>query len=188
MKHLAVLATGIIGLTLGACTTISNHPTNLTNPAKPKPSSTYAKKVVATTVARPSSELAGEIDKVIAGVNRLRAEKGLPPLIPNRTLMAYAQLRASELPTLFSHNRPNGQSYSAALTKGYTGENIAAGRNTAQGTLLQWQASKMHYQNMTSPNYQTIGVGAVYAPNTPFGYYWVQVFGDNKTIAPFLFE
>lgn len=129
-----------------------------------------------------------EIDKAIALTNQIRAEKKLPPLKYNANLAAYAQVRAQELLQTFSHNRPDGQSYSNVLKGRTYAENIAAGSANAAGTIKQWRESTQgHYESMINPNFTTIGIGMVSAPNSKYGYYWVQIFGDDTTTSPYFF-
>lgn len=186
---------GLVGV-LGACasTPVTKiAPSSVATPPIQKPTPIALKKVAqadpATKVPRPDPILAGEIQNALRHTNALRAEKGLKPLHLDARLTAYAQVRASELATHFSHTRPNGKVYHHALSRGRSGENIAAGHSSAQKTVLtQWRTSKGHYGNMINPNYSKIGIGLYHAPNSRFGYYWVQVFGDDGTTAPFVFE
>lgn len=186
---------GLVGV-LGACASTpvtGTKPLNMATPPIQKSTPIALKTVTqpdpATRVPRPDPILASEIQNALRHTNALRAEKGLKPLQLDDKLTAYAQLRASELATHFSHTRPNGKIYHHALSRGHSGENIAAGHSSAQKTVLsQWRTSKGHYGNMIKPSYSKIGIGLYHAPNSRFGYYWVQVFGDDGTTAPFVFE
>lgn len=93
-----------------------------------------------------------------------------------------AQIRAQEITTVFSHQRPDGSDCYTVLEETganagtyYAGENIAAGNATAAATVEQWMNSPGHGNNILNPNYTHLGVGYV---NTPGGYrhYWVQMF------------
>lgn len=139
-------------------------------------------------VAKPTGEQAIQIQKALDNTNKLRAEKGLPPLKYDASLAAYAQLRAGELAVAFSHNRPDGQSYATQVI-GLVGENIAGGYATADETVLkQWRESVGHYQNMTNSRYTSIGIGMVYVPNSRYKYYWVQIFGIGNATTPYYFS
>ena len=104
-------------------------------------------------------------------------------------LSAYAQKRAEEIVKQFSHTRPDGQSWRTGVKGGYSGENIAAGNATADKTVLeQWRNSKGHYENMIRPQYTRIGIGLVHIPGSEYGYYWVQIFGDDSTTSDYRFN
>lgn len=126
-----------------------------------------------TYVARPTAQMAKEIQKVLDGTNRLRAEKGLKPLKLDPNLSAYAQVRASEIAIQFNHQRLSGEGI------GNFGENNAGGSATGEGAVGQWRNSKGHYANMVNASYETIGIGAVYDPNSTYKYYWVQIFNAD---------
>ena len=66
----------------------------------------------------------------------------------------------------------------------FIGENAAAGRQSAAGTVAQWKASPPHNANMLNPNFIRIGVGRVYYGEGYYRYYWVTTFGDvsSRTI------
>lgn len=126
-----------------------------------------------TYVPRPTAQMAKEIQKVLDGTNRFRAEKGLKPLKLDPNLSAYAQVRASEIATQYNHKRLSGESIGAF------GENIYSSPRNAEEALAGWRESDGHYKNMLNSNYQTIGIGAVYDPNSQWKYHWVQIFNSN---------
>ncbi|WP_066799801.1 transferrin-binding protein-like solute binding protein [Moraxella oblonga] len=126
-----------------------------------------------TYVPRPPAQLAQEVQKVLDGTNRLRAQKGLKPLKLDPNLSAYAQVRASEIAIQFNHKRlDNG-------TIGNFGENNHGGSPMAEGAVESWRKSAGHYANMVNPSYETIGIGIAYDPNSIYKYYWVQIFNAD---------
>ena len=139
-------------------------------------------------VELPNATLQIEINQAIIAINELRAEKGLKPLQPNPSLMAYAQRRAEELSQKFSHTRPNGQKSHLPL-KNFTtfAENIATGSNTGKETVLQWKNSKGHYQNMMG-NFDSLGLGAIDNPHTPYQYYWALILSDKNATTEYYLE
>lgn len=140
------------------------------------------------TVAPAAPALQTEIQLATQYINQLRAEKGLAPLSPDTQLSAYAQRRAEELSIKFSHTRPNGQLYHHEIAHAASAENIAAGSATAAETVLgQWKNSAGHYANIMG-NFQKIGIGLVYAPNSTYRYYWALIVGDNHASAPYIFQ
>ena len=52
-------------------------------------------------------------------------------------------------------------------------ENIAAGNESPQVTYEQWYNSPGHYENMTNPASNKVGLGVFYDANSTYGYYWV---------------
>ncbi len=119
-------------------------------------------------------------DQVIALVNQQRVANGLPALVKDSAVTNCANLRANEITSVMSHNRPdgstcfsilsqNGVSYSAA------GENIAAGQTTPQEVVNAWMNSPGHRANILNPNYTKIGVGFIKV-SSGYQYYWSQMF------------
>lgn len=133
-------------------------------------------------VMKPTGIDAEKIQEAIKYTNQLRAEKKLLPLKVDESLSAYAQVRAREIEKVFAHTRPNGDSI------GNVGENIASGGTTAyQTVMIQWKNSPTHYKNIINPNYNTIGIGMVYIPNSKNGYYWSQISGFKGHTTPYAF-
>ncbi|MCU0684249.1 MAG: CAP domain-containing protein [Polyangiaceae bacterium] len=65
----------------------------------------------------------------------------------------------------------------AGYVGGAIGENIAAGRATAEAVVDQWVRSPGHCANLMSREFRFLGVGYAYRPGTRFGHYWTQNFG-----------
>lgn len=147
------------------------------------------------TDAWPASYAAME-DAVIVEVNRRRAAGATcggksygpaSPLTSNPRLRTSARRHSKDMTTrgFFDHQNPDGQSPSdrmraaGYLGAGYSGENIAAGRDTASGTVQQWMDSPGHCSNIMNPAFQLIGVGYAYGANAKFKHYWTQNFAGN---------
>ena len=116
--------------------------------------------------------------QVAALVNAVRAQHGLAALTVDAGVQGAAQVRAAETVQSFSHTRPNGSSFSTALTEaGVTyrtaGENIAYGQSTPQAVVDAWMNSSGHRANILSSSYTTIGVGYTVVNGTA---YWAQLF------------
>ncbi len=121
------------------------------------------------------------VDEVIRLVNVERKKQGLPELKKNVTLCNAANVRANEIIGFFSHTRPDGTSCFSVLsqfniTNGWAGENIAWGQRTPEQVVTAWMNSQGHRENILSPYFTDIGIGAVY-----FGgcYHWVQLFIES---------
>lgn len=116
--------------------------------------------------------------QVVALVNAERAKYGLSALKVDSRVQQAAQVRAKETVQSFSHTRPNGSSFSTALTEAgvsYTrsGENIAYGQSTPQQVVQAWMNSPGHRANILNESFTTIGVGYTVSGGTA---YWAQLF------------
>ena len=118
-------------------------------------------------------------EEVVRLVNQERSKAGLSPLTVNTGTQAAAAKRAKEIQTSFSHTRPDGKSFSTALTEAGvsfsgSGENIAWGQTTPQEVMNSWMNSAGHRANILNPNFRSIGVG--HYQNTSGTQYWTQLF------------
>ena len=122
---------------------------------------------------------------VVAQINAVRGQNGLAPLVVQSQLNASAQgfAQAMAAGRFFAHVAPNGSTMASRdEASGYTGwtnleENIAAGQTTPAAVVNAWMQSPPHRGNLLSPKVTDTGVGFVYVPGSPYGYYWVQEFG-----------
>lgn len=119
------------------------------------------------------------IQQVIDLVNNERAKAGLSPLKESLSAAQAADVRAREIATSFSHTRPDGTSFSTALSQNGAayrgaGENIAYGQRTPQEVMEGWMNSQGHRANILNANYTTIGVG--YYEDANGTGYWTQLF------------
>ena len=116
--------------------------------------------------------------QVVALVNAERAKYGLSALKVDAKVQQAALVRAKETAQSFSHTRPDGSSFSTALTQAgvsyrTAGENIAYGQSTPQQVMNAWMNSSGHRANILKANYTTIGVGYTVINGTA---YWAQLF------------
>ena len=116
--------------------------------------------------------------QVVALVNAERAKQGLSALTIDTKVQQAALVRAKESAQSFSHTRPNGSSFSTALTEAgvsyrTAGENIAYGQSTPQQVMNAWMNSSGPRANILNANYTTIGVGYTVINGTA---YWAQLF------------
>ncbi|MBQ4465166.1 MAG: hypothetical protein II916_04310 [Oscillospiraceae bacterium] len=124
---------------------------------------------------------------IVSQVNDLRAEAGLRPVALTPQLSGYAQTRAEELTSIFSHTRPNGEVCFTVMKNdgffyNYAAENIAAGGDTPVMTFLQFANSPNHLKNMMNPDMTHIGIGyvkdldAMPEPDgKQYGFYWAML-------------
>lgn len=116
--------------------------------------------------------------QVVALVNAERAKYGLSALKVDSRVQQAAQVRVKETVQSFSHTRPNGSSFSTALTEAgvsyiRSGENIAYGQSTPQQVVQAWMNSSGHRANILNESFTTIGVGYTVSGGTA---YWAQLF------------
>lgn len=111
--------------------------------------------------------------------NEERKKAGLAPLKADFALSEAAALRVEEAVKVYSHTRPDGTPYHTAL-KGIeykqAGENLQAGAATPEEAITQWMNSPTHRENILYPDYNALGIGYIYAPNSKYHHYWVQIF------------
>ncbi len=136
--------------------------------------------------ASTPEELAAEVVRL---VNVERAKEGLAPLGTYDSITKAAQIRAPEIVTIFSHDRPDGTSCFTAMDQtgakkgAYTwGENIAAGNATAAATVEQWMNSPGHRANILNAKFTHIGVGYQHSAGSTYRHYWVQMFTGTNAV------
>lgn len=117
--------------------------------------------------------------QVVDLVNAERVKAGLSKLKMDADITAAANVRAKEIKQSFSHTRPNGSSFSTALTEqgiSYrgSGENIAWGQKSPEQVMDGWMNSDGHRANILNKNFKNIGVG--YYQDEKGVNYWVQLF------------
>ena len=122
--------------------------------------------------ANIAETIAAYRQEVIRLVNVEREKVGLSALYADEQAMEYAQTRAQELLTSYSHTRPNG------LEKpfdeiGAMNENIARGQYSPAEVVEDWMNSPGHRGNILNKDVFAIGVGCYY---TGTSYYWTQEF------------
>jgi uncharacterized protein YkwD len=150
-----------------------------------------------TAQAGPNCTVDASIDSeeqaVLALINDHRQANGLGPLALSPTLNKAAAWKSQHMvdENYFNHNDvPIGRSWDDRIVDcGYSfatwiGENIAAGNADAQATFEQWRNSPGHNQNMLNSNYNAIGIGRAFGPNTTYGWYWTTDFGGYVDGAP----
>ena len=131
------------------------------------------------SVPDTDTENANFVRQVVNLVNQERAKAGLSPVTADTSIQAAAQVRAKEIEKSFSHTRPDGSSFSTALTQqGVTyrgsGENSAWGQKTPEQVMNGWMNSDGHRANILNKNFTKIGVG--YHQNASGTNYWTQLF------------
>lgn len=136
------------------------------------------KVIVANDAARWTQKAEDFPAEVLRLVNVERSRVGLSPLKFAKDLEASAYVRAVELPTKFSHTRPDGSKCFTAMAKrGHIlGENLAGGQTSPKQVVQAWMDSKSHRDNILNPEFKELGVVYYYKANSKYKHYWVQHF------------
>jgi hypothetical protein len=132
---------------------------------------------------------AQESGDLLARVNNLRAQNGVPPYSLNGALSAAAQQQAQWIVDTgtVAHTHPDGSGpRTRALANGYpsidVGENIYGGTNAGVNDAWTfWVNSGIHFQGMVNPRHQEIGIGVAHGG---WGAAYVLVFGGNGAPPP----
>ncbi len=174
---LLAVVTGVIFI-LAACS--SSKDVGISDDAaarsKPKASNVYIDPGV---VARGSGAWQGQnyinAARTAHGlINQQRVNAGLGELRWDDNLAACAMIRATELPSNFSHTRPDGTDWYTVCPDLMYGENLAYGYRTPEEAMNAWMASPEHKQNILTPGFVSAGIGVYEVNNT---WYWNQEFG-----------
>jgi uncharacterized protein YkwD len=155
---------------------------------------TAAFAAVAITMGSSASAAAGTSgaqsataqSELIALINTYRANNGLQTVSQNGALTAAATWMAGDMAArnYIGHVSSDGRSptqrmsaFGYPATSMYTGEDLGAGYGTAGAVLAGWQASAAHNAVLLNPNYNAVGVGLAYEPNSTYKWYWAADFG-----------
>jgi len=139
----------------------------------------------ATRVDRSVERATAQTD-LIALINAYRQGNGRQTLSPSTALGGAAAWMANDMAAknYLAHVSSDGRSPTQRMTAFgypaaslYTGEDIGAGFGTANAVLAGWQASPAHNAVLLNPNYDAIGVGLAYNPNSTYKWYWVADLG-----------
>ncbi|MHB0980014.1 MAG: CAP and S-layer homology domain-containing protein [Thermoleophilia bacterium] len=131
-------------------------------------------------------------------INEHRVAAGRPALLLSDQLSATAERHGTDMGTydFFSHTTlssaryPVGSEfwqrleYDGYAGAGTSGENLAAGVDTASEVFELWKNSAGHNENMLDPvvqgsrvTYKEIGIARIFASGSTYGWYWVTEFG-----------
>ncbi len=123
-----------------------------------------------------SSEAAlAAANAAFALVNQKRTAAGLGALSWSNALTSAAMVRAQELVTLFSHDRPNGTAWYTVDSSVMYGENLAKLYYTGDSVVDAWMASPTHAANIMEAGFKSVGIAVYQADNG--NWYWAQEFG-----------
>jgi uncharacterized protein YkwD len=140
----------------------------------------------AATKIQPTRSSASSQNDLLTLVNLYRASNGIQGVAPNGALTGAATWMAGDMAArnYVGHVSSDGRSptqrmasFGYPATSMYTGEDLGAGYTTANAILVGWQTSAAHNAVLLNPNYNAIGIGLVYDPNSTYRWYWAADFG-----------
>ena len=135
--------------------------------------------IIVNVVEPPADQWKHE---VLTLVNKIRVKNNLDQLTWGFTCESAADTRAKETMTVYSHNRPNGSSWSTACpapnSGGVSGENLAIGNAAVSPATVValWMSSDTHRANILNPDYTKLAVGFNFDINSDYKTYWSQFF------------
>lgn len=151
------------------------------SPAAPAGPSPTRAKTTATEKRTQPAPPAGPVNEVLRIVNNERAKAGCTALTIDSRLAKAANSHSADMAAnnYFSHTGRNGSDVADRVeAAGYNwsavGENIAKGQPTPAAVMKDWMASSGHRANILNCRFRNIGIGVVYAGNSPV---WTQDFG-----------
>ncbi|WP_162787252.1 CAP domain-containing protein [Notoacmeibacter marinus] len=110
-------------------------------------------------------------------VNRLRADKGLPPLSRDGGLVRAAQKQAEAMAARETMSHSAGGNFAARVRPYYRGqhyaENIAAGQTTLGAAVASWIQSPPHRRNILNKHMRAYGIAS--AKSAGGTRYWAMV-------------
>lgn len=126
-------------------------------------------------------------------INDYRRDHDLKPLLLSDEVEVAARIHSRDMGEagFFSHYSARGSSYSAGSApwdrmkkegygyNTYTGENIAAGYETAEKAFEAWRKSPGHNRAMLSDRYRVMGLARVEVPGSKYRWYWTTDFGGR---------
>jgi len=120
-------------------------------------------------------------EEIMEMVNAERAKAGLTTLVCTEILNAAASVRAQEIETRFSHDRPDGRSFSSIfddlrIRYRLRGENLAKYFRSSEDCVEGWLNSEMHKLNMLYEPYRKAGVGV--HEDASGRLYWAMIYSD----------
>lgn len=114
-------------------------------------------------------------------INAERKKNGVSALKHDEDIQEACNIRAQELAESYSHTRPDGTSCftvfdEVGIDYSSAGENICAGYSSAAAAVNGWMNSSGHRANILDKKFKKSALGFYYAPNSSWGYYWVEMF------------
>jgi hypothetical protein len=142
----------------------------------------------------PAAAQDSDVFQILARINALRQQNGLPPLDLSSTLTASAQRHSDDMARTgnIDHTGSDGSSIESRIREagyghwrdfGIWGENIYGGQLANVDAAWDfWSNSQVHRANILKPRYREIGIGVGRSDN---GTYYTLNFGAQPNVLPF---
>jgi uncharacterized protein YkwD len=141
--------------------------------------------VAAAQAPAASSPLDGEEQAFVNQINAYRQANGLGTLTYQPNIEQAANWMSKDMgeKNYFSHTDSQGRDPFKRMADfnykgGWMGEIIAAGKESAGETFMQFKNSPGHNANMLKAEYKKIGVARHFVPGSTYGWYWTVDLGD----------
>ena len=163
----------------------------------PSPTTTPTPLPTPTVTPLPSPTLSADADPaarealLVAEINRIRAENGLPPYLHSPELSAVARAHSCDLAAhgMISHTSSDGRTLQDRLAGAdppweWPSESIAAGTDDPLTAVAWWMDEPpegWHRRNILDPDQREVGAGYCYAEDDPSGnhHYWTADFSRH---------
>lgn len=132
---------------------------------------------------QPTGDGAGASGAAAGALNALRAEQGLPALVPDRQLERAALQQAGYMAAAgrMKHTTGWGKDFASRVKAngiaGAAAENIAEGRMDTARVLKTWKNSPPHRRNMLDQRFTRFGLAYVRDSKNHDWRYWAMVLG-----------
>jgi hypothetical protein len=145
-------------------------------------------------MSAPVSAQGDDAGQILARINALRTQNGLPPFDFNSQLAASAQQHSDDMAATgnISHTGSDGSSIDSRIQAsgygrwrgfGLWGENIYGGQLASVDAAWNfWINSQVHRANLLNPRYREVGIGVSQSGN---GTYYTLNFGAQPNVLPF---
>ncbi|HZQ36449.1 MAG TPA: CAP domain-containing protein [Dehalococcoidia bacterium] len=149
----------------------------------PPPPATSACPIDPAMLALDSEELS-----MLARINALRAQQGLPALQVSITLQRIAASKVMDMAAshVYQHDPGFPQSVPRFVNCGYPddgswiGENLNGGHADAATVFADWESDSAHLDDMLNPNFSYVGIKRLKLdPTNPLGWLWAADFGSE---------
>ena len=169
--------------------TATASPTRAPTPTR-APSATPTASATATLA--PDAEPAAREARLVAEINRVRAENGLPAYLHSPELSAAARAHSCDLAAhgLISHESSDGRTLADRLAGSdppweWPSESIAAGTDDPIAVVAMWMDEPpdgWHRRNILDADQREVGAGYCYAADDPSGnqHYWTADFARRS--------
>ena len=119
-----------------------------------------------------------------AWISRHRAMHNLGPVTVDSSLTRAAEYQALAVGKAGHLSHSVGGEFSSRLAavgfdRSYAAENLGAGANSLEETLLRWKDSPEHNKNMLMPQVRRIGIARVAAPGSRYRNFWALVLSSS---------